>query len=106
MNGSHAQQRLARKRARNTPIPRPGRRTWASAEWEQAHPTPRLGTRVAHCDDQGTWNDAHMTGRKARPARIAVSHRSAKATAPQARYTSSLTMSGVSHQGSLALKKV
>ena len=34
-----------------------------------------------------------------------VSHRSSKRTVAQARYTSSLTMAGVSHQGSLALKK-
>ena len=34
-----------------------------------------------------------------------VSHRSATRTVAQARYTSSLTMAGVSHQGSLALKK-
>ena len=34
-----------------------------------------------------------------------VSHRSATRQPQQARYTSSLTMAGVSHQGSLALKK-
>ncbi|MFL5335369.1 MAG: hypothetical protein ACJ8H8_19835 [Geminicoccaceae bacterium] len=34
-----------------------------------------------------------------------VSHRSATRQPQPARYTSSLTMAGVSHQGSLALKK-
>ena len=71
--------------------------------------TPRMGTRVAHCDDAGTWNAQYLdygaNARKGSTTRAKVSHRDSKATAPQARYTSSVTMSGVSHQGSLALKK-
>lgn len=74
-----------------------------------AQPAPRMGTRVAHCDDAGTWNQQYLdygaNARKGSRDRAKVSHRDHKATAPQARYTSSVTMSGVSHQGSLALKK-
>jgi len=82
--------------------------TWSAPAIPHATPTPRLGSRVTHCDDQGTWAQSYLDSGTNAPrstARAKVSHRSAKATAPQARYTSSLTMAGVSHQGSLALKK-
>jgi hypothetical protein len=67
-----------------------------------------LGSRVKHCDDQGTWAQPYLdygVNAKRTLPRTPVSHREHKATAPQARYTSSVTMTGVSHQGSLALKK-
>ena len=66
-------------------------------------------SRVAHCDDAGTRNQQYLdygaNARKGSATRAKVSHRDAKATAPQARYTSSVTMTGVAHQGSLPIKK-
>lgn len=71
--------------------------------------TPRMGTRVAHCDDAGTWNQQYLTyganARKGSTVRAKVSHRSSTRTVQQARFTSSVTMTGVAHQGSTQMKK-